>query len=139
MPSGHLLPGGTVLLVTTETLGALLVGICIGALAAVAIARYAGPSIAPPPRSTGGDRTSIPQPDGGPSRHRVTTDERRVVELLVGNDGRMKQSEIVRETGWSKAKVSRQLSTMEARGEVAKLSVGRENVVSLGAEAIPAE
>jgi uncharacterized membrane protein len=139
MYSAHVLSGETVLLVTAETLGALLVGICIGAVATVAIARYAGPSIAPPGRTEAGHRSPSPEPDGGPSLQRATTDERRVIELLVANDGRMKQSEIVRETDWSKAKVSRLLSTMEARGEVAKLSVGRENVVSLGAEAIPAE
>ncbi|WP_331235572.1 helix-turn-helix transcriptional regulator [Natronorarus salvus] len=124
--------------VTAETLGALLVGICIGVLATVAIARYAGPSFAPPEPEP--ERQSTASEEGiGLAYQRATTDERRVVELLVTNDGRMKQSEIVRETEWSKAKVSRLLSTMEARGEVAKLSVGRENVVSLGTAVVPAE
>ncbi len=137
LPGFH---GEAVLVATAETLGALLVGIGIGAVATILIARYAGPWFAPAvPSPEPPHATPTPRREREQSLQRATDDERRVVELLAANDGRMKQSEIVRETGWSKAKVSRLLSTMEARGEVAKLSVGRENVVSLGVTAIPAE
>ena len=62
----------------------------------------------------------------------MTADEEHVVQLLVENGGRMKQSDIVGETEWSKAKVSRLLSTMEARGQITKITIGRENVIVLG-------
>lgn len=66
--------------------------------------------------------------DDGPA----LTDEERVVRLLASNDGRMKQSQIVDETDWSKAKVSRLLSAMEENEEITKLTVGRENIIFLG-------
>ena len=59
------------------------------------------------------------------------TDEDRVEALLGEHGGRMKQSRIVEETEWSKAKVSRLLSSMTDEGTVEKLSIGRENIVSL--------
>ena len=57
-------------------------------------------------------------------------DEERVMQLLDRNGGRMKQVAIVDETGWSKSKVSMLLSDMEEAGEVSKLRVGRENIIS---------
>jgi len=54
-----------------------------------------------------------------------------VVTLLEENGGRMKQVNIVEETGWSKSKVSMLLSDMEDEGEISKLRVGRENIISL--------
>ncbi|HET7323133.1 MAG TPA: IclR-like transcriptional regulator [Halococcus sp.] len=59
------------------------------------------------------------------------TDEDRVQALLRENGGRMKQSHIVEETDWSKAKVSRLLSSMNDEGTIEKLSIGRENIISL--------
>ena len=59
------------------------------------------------------------------------TDEDRVVALLREHGGRMKQSHIVERTDWSKAKVSRLLSAMNEEGSVEKLSIGRENIISL--------
>lgn len=58
-------------------------------------------------------------------------DEERVITLLEANGGRMRQSAIVNETGWSKAKTSMLLSEMEDDEQVTKLRVGRENIVSL--------
>jgi uncharacterized membrane protein len=59
------------------------------------------------------------------------TDEDRVLALLREHGGRMKQSHIVERTEWSKAKVSRLLSSMNEEGTIEKLSVGRENIISL--------
>lgn len=59
------------------------------------------------------------------------TDTEEVVEILEANDGRMRQAAIVETTDWSKSKVSMVLSEMEEDGEVSKLRVGRENIVSL--------
>jgi hypothetical protein len=61
----------------------------------------------------------------------LLTDEDRVLTLLEDNGGRMKQANIVDETGWSKSKVSMLLSEMEDDDEISKLRVGRENIISL--------
>ena len=61
----------------------------------------------------------------------LRSDEEVVRSLLDGNGGRMRQSEIVAETGWSKSKVSMLLSEMAEADEISKLRVGRENIVSL--------
>ncbi|WP_126661522.1 helix-turn-helix transcriptional regulator [Haloterrigena salifodinae] len=61
----------------------------------------------------------------------LLTDEDRVVKLIRENGGRMKQVNIVEETGWSKSKVSMLLSDMEEDGTISKLRVGRENIISL--------
>ena len=66
-----------------------------------------------------------------PSDAELLSDEERVERLLERNDGRMKQASIVDETGWSNAKVSQLLSTMEDTGRIEKLRIGRENLISL--------
>ncbi|WP_336133692.1 helix-turn-helix transcriptional regulator [Natronomonas amylolytica] len=65
------------------------------------------------------------------SEEDLLSDEERVVSLLEDHGGRMKQVQIVDETGWSKSKVSMLLSDMEEEGTISKLRVGRENIVSL--------
>jgi hypothetical protein len=64
----------------------------------------------------------------------LLSDEERVERLLERNDGRMKQANIVSETGWSDAKVSQLLSSMADEGRVEKLRLGRENLISLPEE-----
>ena len=61
----------------------------------------------------------------------LLSDEERVERLLERNGGRMKQATIVKETGWSDAKVSQLLSAMTDEGQVEKLRLGRENLISL--------
>ncbi|MFC6952892.1 DUF7343 domain-containing protein [Halorubellus litoreus] len=61
----------------------------------------------------------------------LLTDEDRVISLLEDHGGRMRQVNIVDETGWSKSKVSMLLSDMEDDNQISKLRVGRENIVSL--------
>ncbi|WP_185715557.1 helix-turn-helix transcriptional regulator [Halocatena pleomorpha] len=58
------------------------------------------------------------------------TDEDHIQKLLSEHDGRMHQSDIVTETGWSKSKVSRLLSRMEDDEQIIKISVGRENIIT---------
>ena len=48
----------------------------------------------------------------------------------------MKQANIVKETGWSNAKVSQLLSTMAEEGTIDKLRIGRENLISFPDEDI---
>ena len=71
-----------------------------------------------------------PEPNPLPDEE-LLTDEDRVVKLIRENGGRMKQVNIVEETGWSKSKVSMLLSDMEEDGTISKLRVGRENIISL--------
>ena len=61
----------------------------------------------------------------------LLSDEDRVTQLLEDNGGRMKQTEIVDATEWSKSKVSMLLSEMEDDDQITKLRVGRENIISL--------
>jgi len=60
----------------------------------------------------------------------LLSDEERVERLLEENGGRMKQARIVSETGWSNAKVSQLLSSMDEAGRIDKLRIGRENLIS---------
>jgi hypothetical protein len=60
----------------------------------------------------------------------LLSDEERVERLLERNGGRMKQATIVKETGWSNAKVSQLLSSMAEEDRVDKLRIGRENLIS---------
>jgi len=71
------------------------------------------------------------QPVTGPSDPELLSDEERVERLLERNGGRMKQTNIVDETGWSNAKVSQLLSDMADADRVDKLRIGRENLISL--------
>lgn len=61
----------------------------------------------------------------------ILTNEEVVCRLLDRNKGRMRQSQIIESTEWSKAKVSRVLSDMEEKGVVDRVRIGRENVVDL--------
>ncbi len=64
----------------------------------------------------------------------LLTDSDRVRKLLEENGGRMKQVDIVDNTDWSKSKVSMLLSDMEEEGDISKLRVGRENIISLAGQ-----
>ncbi|WP_256296161.1 helix-turn-helix transcriptional regulator [Haloarchaeobius salinus] len=66
----------------------------------------------------------------------LLSDEERVLRLLDDNGGRMKQANIVKETGWSNAKVSQLLSGMADDEEIRKLRIGRENLITLPGESL---
>ena len=93
-------------------------------------------------RSTDGDTVTTESPaepaaDAGGAEveaEQLLSDEDRVLKLLEENGGRMRQVSIVEETEWSKSKVSMLLSDMEDDGDISKLRVGRENIVSLSGE-----
>jgi hypothetical protein len=69
-----------------------------------------------------------PEQEGPP-----LTKEEEVCRLLGEHDGRMKQSQIVEQTEWSQATVSRLVSKLEREGTITKLRTGRENIVELRA------
>jgi hypothetical protein len=81
--------------------------------------------------ATGDDATDAESDAEGTVDPSLLSDEERVERLLDRNGGRMKQARIVKETGWSDAKVSQLLSTMADDGRVEKLRLGRENLISL--------
>jgi hypothetical protein len=58
------------------------------------------------------------------------SDEQRVHALVDDRGGRVRQSVIVEETGWSKSKVSRVLSEMADEGSIEKITIGRENLIA---------
>ncbi|WP_247010333.1 helix-turn-helix transcriptional regulator [Halorientalis litorea] len=87
------------------------------------------------------DAAAAPEPtDDASAEEAVDTellsDEERVERLLERNGGRMKQANIVTETGWSNAKVSQLLSSMDEDGRIDKLRIGRENLISFPDEDI---
>jgi len=89
--------------------------------------------------ASGADDTSSPTAGpvatgAGAGVDALLSDEERVERLLEANGGRMKQADIVDETGWSNAKVSQLLSEMADDGRVEKLRIGRENLISLPGE-----
>lgn len=61
----------------------------------------------------------------------ILTDEERVLAILEDHQGIVWQSHVVSTTSWSKSKVSRVLSKMEAAGSIRRHRVKRRKVVYL--------
>jgi len=89
-------------------------------------------TVEPTARPESGDEID-PEPDGTEPQKDLSllADDERVLRLLERNGGRMRQAKIVSETKWSDAKVSQLLSSMADDGEIEKLRIGRENLISL--------
>jgi len=87
-----------------------------------------GGAVAPPDAEGDPDESAESEPEEDLS---LLSDEERVERLLAENGGRMRQADIVAETGWSDAKVSQLLSEMADGGRIEKLRLGRENLISL--------
>lgn len=108
----------------------LLVGV-----AAAAYTRYEEGWGAPGSGSVGGPGNGVGT-DGGAAESGGVTDpellspEQHVHQLLEINGGQMRQSDIVEQTDWSKAKVSRTLSSMEDDDAIKRVRIGRGNVVT---------
>lgn len=61
----------------------------------------------------------------------VRTDEELVYRILEENDGLIYQADFSEVTSWSRSKVSRVLSDMEAEGLLSRYRLGREKIVCL--------
>jgi len=158
-PPGGPVNGGTLLLVGPFV---LLVG-ALGVWAFLRNRREGGPDAPPDARDDDGDRpdaggAAVTADEAGATPDEVAgvaagstadadeeeaaeavdldllSDEEQVEYLLERNGGRMKQATIVKETGWSNAKVSQLLSSMDDEGRIDKLRIGRENLISLPGE-----
>ena len=103
-----------------------------GGYAETAVESEAESSDATGPVPTGSN--SLEEQDGRDLE--LLSDEERVEYLLEKNGGRMKQANIVKETGWSNAKVSQLLSAMNEADRIDKLRIGRENLISLPGEGV---
>ena len=77
------------------------------------------------------DTESVSEPAETKTFEAPIRDEERIRRLLSAHDGRLKQSQIVEATEWSKSKVSRLLSSMEDDAEITRVRLGRENLVCL--------
>jgi len=97
-----------------------------------------GATAAETPDDAGSDQPSTAPDDGDTDEidPELLSDEERVERLLEQNGGRMKQARIVQETGWSNAKVSQLLSSMDEEDRIDKLRIGRENLISFPDEEI---
>ena len=80
------------------------------------------------PAAESGDGATKPEAVRMPTD--ALTDEERVLDLIGERGGRIRQSVIVEETGWSKSKVSRVLSRMADEGAIEKITIGRENLIA---------
>jgi uncharacterized membrane protein len=110
-----------------ETL--LVIGLGIVLIAGlVAVQRYRDTD--PQPDTIDEPEPSTDEPEEEDVDVELLSDEEQVERLLEQNGGRMKQARIVDETGWSNAKVSQLLSSMEEDGRIDKLRIGRENLIS---------
>jgi len=138
-PQGTATPNTTVVANTAgESMWQFALVLAVLALGAVAAAAWRsgaagavlgndddGTATASETDSTSG--TAVEEPE-------LLNDDDRVIKLLEENGGRMKQVDIVETTEWSKSKVSMLLSDMEENGDISKLRVGRENIISLAGE-----
>ena len=111
-----------------------VVGVAVGSLKLWRLLQESDrePPASMPPQ-TSGDSGS----PGPPGPGQAATDgaprskEDEVFNVIHEHGGQMRQADLVDETEWSKATVSRLLSTLEDEGRVEKIRVGRGNVVRL--------
>jgi uncharacterized membrane protein len=113
-----------------------VLGVAALALGAAGLLLVRRRGVALPPRAPDAEGTAAEGDDAAAddadeeTDAELLSDEERVERLLTDNDGRMKQANIVKETGWSNAKVSQLLSAMEDEGRIRKLRIGRENLIT---------
>jgi len=68
--------------------------------------------------------------DDGPPEELLSNEE-RIVRLLRGNGGRMKQQDVVEALGWTEARTSQVVTDLRDEGEIESFRLGRENVLRL--------
>ncbi len=61
----------------------------------------------------------------------LLSNEEQVLQLLKKHGGRMKQQQIVSETGWTEAKTSQVITDMREADQLEVFRIGRENVIAL--------
>ena len=66
-----------------------------------------------------------------PKQSLIETEDEKVIKLLKGAGGTMRQSEVTERLGFSKAKTSQILSALETNGALARYKKGRDKIVVL--------
>jgi hypothetical protein len=94
-----------------------------------AAANGAGDDSSPAEDGTDEDGETSESDDGPPPE--LLSNEERVRRLLESRDGRMRQQEVVAETGWTEAKTSQVVGEMRGAGTIETFRLGRENVLKL--------
>jgi len=61
----------------------------------------------------------------------LPAEERKIVKLLLDNNGSLEQNKLVALSGYDKVKVSRIISALEQRGALKKTNLGNTNLVVL--------
>jgi hypothetical protein len=118
----------------SDDAGAAAVGPAAAAPAATeSVESEPTPEPVPEPAAEGAATESVADAeDDGPEPYdEPLTREDEILTILEEAGGRLEQSTIVSETGWSKATVSRVLSSMADEGQVTKISLGRRNLITL--------
>jgi hypothetical protein len=77
-----------------------------------------------PPNGAGSEGTAGPPEE-------LLSNEERVIRVIQGNGGRMKQQQVVQELDWTDAKTSQVVGNLRDDGEVEVFRIGRENVLAL--------
>ena len=61
----------------------------------------------------------------------LTSDENKIIDVITLAGGKIKQDEIAKETGFSRAKVSTHLTKLEKRGIIERERYGKTNIVKI--------
>jgi len=86
-------------------------------------------AVSPPPDVDAADEGSV-EGDAAPPEELLSPHE-RVVRLVEGNGGRMKQADVTEELGWSAARTSQVVGDLRDDGTIESFRLGRENVLRL--------
>ena len=74
-------------------------------------------------------RSALHQPPH--QSHKLSAEEQQIFELIRSNDGSMYQSDIIKETGHSKVKITRVLDKMESKKLIDRRRRGMTNIIIL--------
>ena len=78
--------------------------------------------------STKNDDVFTPDPD---LTMEYLEDEEMIIKILIKHNGQASQSDIVKETGFSKSKISNVLTKMKEDGDIEKIRQGKRNIIRL--------
>ena len=78
--------------------------------------------------STKNDDVFTPDPD---MIMEYLEDEEMIIKILIKHNGQANQSDIVKETGFSKSKISNVLTKMKEDGDIDKIRQGKRNIIRL--------
>ncbi len=78
--------------------------------------------------STKNDDVFTPDPD---MIMEYLEDEEMIIKILIKHNGQANQSDIVKETGFSKSKISNVLTKMKKDGDIDKIRQGKRNIIRL--------